>query len=120
MLGPRKTTQPWTVVASDIMGPLPRSKRGNKYIIVFQDLFTKWVEAKPVKRADATAVADALREKVITKFGSPRFLLNDNGSQYSSKIMKKLCDDLHIIQVFTPPSPLSVILLRGLIGLLKQ
>lgn len=78
-------------------------KAGNRYLIVFQDLLTKWVEAKPVKKADATAVATALREKVLTKFGTPRYIITDNGSQYTSKMMQKLCEYLHINQVFIPP-----------------
>jgi hypothetical protein len=37
-------------VAIDILGPLPMSKNGNKYVLVISDLFTKWTdqEAKTV------------------------------------------------------------------------
>lgn len=44
MMGQQVVEQPWTVVAGDIMGPFPKSKAGYKYILVFQDLFTKWIE----------------------------------------------------------------------------
>ena len=40
-MGQRIVEQHWTVVASDVMGPVPRSKSGHKYVLVFQDLFTK-------------------------------------------------------------------------------
>lgn len=34
-------------VALDIMGPLPLSDKGNRYLLVIEDYFTKWTEAVP-------------------------------------------------------------------------
>jgi hypothetical protein len=36
---------PWERMAIDILGPLPRTDNGNKYIMVVGDYFTKWMEA---------------------------------------------------------------------------
>ena len=41
LMGHRVVEEPWTVVAADIMGPLPRSKSEFQYILVIQDLFMK-------------------------------------------------------------------------------
>ena len=41
LMGQRIVEQTWTVVATDMMGPFPRSKSGHKYVLVFQGLFTK-------------------------------------------------------------------------------
>ena len=49
LLGKRIIEEPWTVVAADIVGPLPRSKSRNQYMLVFVDMFTKWMEIIPVK-----------------------------------------------------------------------
>ena len=47
-MGSRIVDRPWVVVTADIM-EFPPSKSQMKYIIVFQDLFTRWVELKPIK-----------------------------------------------------------------------
>jgi hypothetical protein len=36
--------EPMERVAMDILGPLPMSKNGNKYVLVISDLFTKPIE----------------------------------------------------------------------------
>jgi hypothetical protein len=38
---------PWERRAIDILGPLPRSEDGNRYLMVVEDYFTKWTEAIP-------------------------------------------------------------------------
>ena len=44
----------------DIIGPLPETTRGNWYILVMVDYFTKWCEAEPIKEADAGSVAKSI------------------------------------------------------------
>ena len=41
LMGHRLVQEPWTVVATGDKGPYPRSRRGNEYLVVYQDLFTK-------------------------------------------------------------------------------
>ena len=43
--------EPFTRVAMDIVGPLPRSQSGNKYIFILCDYETKYPEAIPLKRS---------------------------------------------------------------------
>ena len=61
LLGKRIIEEPWTVVAADIMGPLPGSKAKNQYILVFVDMFTKWVEMIPVINKVATTIEKEFR-----------------------------------------------------------
>ena len=44
---------PWDKVFMDILGPLPRTARKNKYILVVMDTFTKFVEAFPIPDLEA-------------------------------------------------------------------
>ena len=75
MMGDRIVEQPWIVVAADIMGPVPRSKSGYQYILVIQDLFTKWVECLPLGKATGIKIRDAFRELILNRWGTPQVLL---------------------------------------------
>ena len=44
----------------DIMGPLPETPRGNRYILVVGDYFTKWKEAYPLPDIEALSIAKVL------------------------------------------------------------
>ena len=54
LLGKRVIEEPWTVVVADIMGPLPKSISKSLYILVFVDMFTKWVGIIPVRNKQIT------------------------------------------------------------------
>ena len=91
-----QTGYPLERVATDIMGPLPESEDGNKYIVVVSDYFTKWTEAYPLKNMEAQTVAEVLVEQFITRFGVPEMIHSDQGRQYESRLFKELCDLLGI------------------------
>ena len=72
----------------DVFGPLKRTKRGNKYVLVIMDYATKWPEAFPLKMVDSETVARTLIE-VFARVGIPDEILTDNGSNFTSKLMEK-------------------------------
>ena len=41
----------------DLIGPLPETPRGNKYIVILTDYFSKWAEAAPLQDKTALGVA---------------------------------------------------------------
>jgi len=41
----------------DVLGPLPVSEKGHKYILVISDYFTKCTEAYPMPNMEAATVA---------------------------------------------------------------
>ena len=47
-MGERIVERPWAVVAVDTM-EFPPSKSQHRYLLVFQDLFTRWIEVKPLR-----------------------------------------------------------------------
>ncbi len=56
-LKPLPIEGPFVRVSMDILGPLPKTYSGDKYIPVFADAFTKWPEAfvLPDQRAETMA-----------------------------------------------------------------
>ena len=83
----RNIEGPWVVVAADIMGPKPSSKSGNKYVILFKDLLSRYVELKPLRKTDAKSVLKAFEELIVYRWGCPRMLLTDNGTEFANKLV---------------------------------
>ncbi len=52
-------------VALDIVGLLPKTKNGNKYVLVAIDHYSKWCEARPIKDHDALIAIKFLEEEII-------------------------------------------------------
>ncbi|GAA0171990.1 hypothetical protein LIER_25904 [Lithospermum erythrorhizon] len=71
-------------------GDLPKAPGGKKYTIVAVDYFTKWVEAKPLTRQDQEGVYQFLKE-IFTRFGVPRVLVTDNGTQFTTGRIEDPC-----------------------------
>lgn len=75
---------PMERVALDIMGPLPVTERGNKYILVVGDYFTKWTEAYAIPDQEAETVARKLVDEFICRFGVPLLIHSDQGRNFES------------------------------------
>jgi len=88
-------------VAVDVLGPFPPSHKGNRYIVVFSDYLTRWVEAFPVPSVEATVIARLLIDEIIARHGAPRVLLSDRGTNFLSKIVSEVCKIFQIHKVNT-------------------
>eukprot|EP00731_Ephydatia_muelleri_P028380 Em0020g24a len=82
---------PMQVVAVDIMGPLPETDDGNKYVIVAVDYFTRWTEAYGIRNQEAATVAKKLVDEVFCRFSPPEQLHSDQGRQFESDLIQELC-----------------------------
>ena len=95
-LGSIKCTYPFDVISWDVMGPLPLSTKGHKYILVITDLFSKWVEAFPLAVTDSETLASVLMDEVVCRYGVPRSLHSDQGANLNSQVICALCKRLGI------------------------
>ena len=75
----------------DILGPLPQSKQGNKYILITADYFTKWVEAYPLVNQEAVTGAELLIREFISIFEVPLILYSDQGRNFESAVSSEMC-----------------------------
>ena len=84
------------IIAMDIMGPLPETDKGNKYILVISDYFTKWAEAYALPDHTAVTIADKLLEEFMFRFGIARQIHTDQGSEFDSDLVHEVCRLLRI------------------------
>ncbi|XP_072023286.1 uncharacterized protein [Amphiura filiformis] len=82
---------PFERVSVDILGPLPISTSGSRYVLCFTDHCTRWPILVPIKNMDASTVAHCFYKEVICNHGCPRFLLSDRGTNFLSKLMLEVC-----------------------------
>lgn len=91
-LGTYNVGAPMERVAIDILGPLPKTKRGNKYCLVVTDCFTKWTEAYGIPDQESATVAKFLVNEFVCRFGTPLQIHTDQGSNFESRMFHQLCD----------------------------
>ena len=91
------------VVASDVMRPFPPSTSQYRYVLVSQDLFTKFVEIRPLRRATAQSISKAFHELVVFRWGCPKFLVTNNGTEFSNNLMTSRLKELRVIQTTIAP-----------------
>ena len=101
-LQPIITSKPFQLVTCDILGPLPKTERGAKYILVFICHFTKWVEIYGINTLEAVEVARCLID-LICRHGSPEGLLSDQGRNFESALFKEVCELLDVHKLRTTP-----------------
>ena len=102
MMERRVMTEPFEVMAFDLVGPLPKGKGGCMHILTAVCMGSRWPEAIPLKAITARAVATGMVE-IFARTGIPLQLLSDQGSQFLSSLVGHLCKDLGIDQVRTAP-----------------
>ena len=73
----------------DFVGPFPPSL-GFLYILVDVDYISKWVEAIATKTNDNKVVIKFLQEHILSRFGAPKEIINDNGTHFCNKPFAKL------------------------------
>ena len=93
---------PFMTLNLDFVGPLPKSSKGNEYLLTAECMLTKWVEAYPVKRANAATVANKLITELFPRFGHCEFLKSDQGTHFKNEELKEICEITGIEQKFSP------------------
>ena len=85
----------FTQFGMDLVGPLPTTKNGNRYIIVLTDYLTKWPEAEAIPSKHATEVAKFIT-KVVCRYGSVKVIITDQGREFCNELNDEICKRLGI------------------------
>ena len=98
-----KVKEPFYQIGIDFVGPLSKTDKGNRYIIVAVDYFTKYPEAKAVKEATAKEVSTFIYEEIICRHGCIEKLLSDRESHFNNQIIQELTKKFGIKHRFSTP-----------------
>ena len=82
---------PFHRVGVDVL-QLPLTIHGNKYVLVFMDYFTKWVEAFPMSNQKAITIA----KHIVCRHGIPEQLISDCGTNFLSELISGICEVLGV------------------------
>ena len=94
---------PFEIVAADIFGPLKATARGHTRILVLIAHHTRWVELIALPEPAAELVAEAIFEQWISRWGTMRALLTDNGRQCTAHLLQQLIDVYGIKHIYSSP-----------------
>ena len=102
MMERRVMSEPFEVMAFDIVGPMPKGKGGCLYLLTAICMASRWPEAIPLRSITAKAVALGMVE-VFSRTGIPLQLVSDQGTQFVGSVVTQLCTNLHIDKIKTTP-----------------
>ena len=75
----------------------------NQFILVAVDYVSKWVKVVPTKTNDNRVVIKFLKENIFSHFGTPRAIINDNGSHFCNRVFETLMQKYSITHKLSTP-----------------
>jgi Integrase core domain len=87
----------------DIVGPLPVSREGFRYLFTIIDRSSRLLEAVLLTNVETTTCRDALVRHWISRFGLPAHLTSDQGTQFTSALWARTAPSS--APTTTPPRP---------------
>ncbi|GKF24129.1 reverse transcriptase domain-containing protein, partial [Tanacetum coccineum] len=83
----------------DVLGPLPEAPGKLRFVIVAVDYFTKWIEAKPLAKTTGKEVKKFVWDNIVCRYGLPKIIVTDNGTNFIHDPFKSWCKKLNITQI---------------------
>ncbi|XP_030453603.2 uncharacterized protein LOC115675132 [Syzygium oleosum] len=100
---------PFSMWGIDIIGPInPKASNGHRFILVAIDYFMKWIEANSYANVTAKNVAKFIRRDIIARYGVPKAIITDNGSNLNNKIVDGLLDTFRVRHMNSSPYRLQM------------
>ena len=97
------TSRPFELLCVDLL-KYPRSKKGNEFMLVCIDHFSKWLTVQPIRDKRSQTVARALRDKVLPTLPRiPERLLSDNGGEFVGSEFRQVLEEMNIIHCTSSP-----------------
>jgi transposase InsO family protein len=84
----------------DILGPLPKTAHGNRFLLAVTDRFSKRTRTVPLRTITALVVSKAFCDHCEFSHRPPRYLLTENVAQFPAKFFLAVCQELGIDKDF--------------------
>ena len=81
---------PFQLISIDFCGPLKTTPRGNKYVLVITDYFSRHITAVPLPNCTAETTAETLFNEYFCKFGVPAVIMSDQGTHFQNQLMTNI------------------------------
>ena len=90
------------MISTDILGPLPTGQFNNKYIMVVQDMYSKFTKLFPLKRTTGREVISKLKKywEIVGK--EVKYLMSDNATYYRGHVFEEGLSEMKIIHHLQP------------------
>ena len=92
--------EPFKKIIIDCVGPLPKTKGGNQYLLTLMCSTTRYPEAIPLRNINTKTITKALL-KYFTNFGIPKEIQSDRGSNFTSNLFQGILRELGIKQTLS-------------------
>ena len=89
--------EPFSRIIVDCVGPLPKTRSGNQYLLTIMCASTRFPEAIPLRNIKAKTIVKALT-KFFTLVGLPSSIQSDQGSNFMSGVFQQVMHELGITQ----------------------
>lgn len=93
---------PGELFTIDLMGPYAKGSMQSTHMLVLVDYFSRYVEMFPLRSTTASAVIEKLWQ-VFCRLGLPKYLLSDNGTQFTAKLYVDWCKKLGVRPFYISP-----------------
>ena len=87
----------------DILGPFTPSNKGNQYVLMTVDQFTKWPESFPLPCQSAEETQKCVVDGFISRLGCPMKIHTDQGRNFDGNLIASVCELLQISKSRTTP-----------------
>ena len=92
---------PLEFIAIDLLGELIKTPRGNRYLLVMTDRYSKLTRVVPLRNIKSDTVAKAFVNHWVLAYGPPTYVLTDNGGQFAGKFFADVCRIVGAANLFT-------------------
>ena len=99
---------PMQIIGADLIGPLPESRNGSRYMLTIIDHNSGWGEAYPLKDKTNRSMLTAFANEFVPRHGVPEVLITDNGTEFTAHAFECYLAQLGVRHnVTTPVHPQS-------------